>query len=124
MTKKIAVLLSQRNNSEKYKAIIDRAALNGYHDFKFDTIPGHPEYGDCICPKAQLVSDLSAFPELEDIRMDVINGKYDESPDAEDDAKMRLYLMQEGVPDKLYDVLGFDKPTQQDKDAVNAAPLN
>lgn len=123
MTNKLAVLLTKRN-PEKYKAIIERAALNGYHDFKFDTIPNHPEYGDCTCPKAQLVNDLAAFPELRDIQQDVIDGKYDESPDEEDDARMRLYLMQEGVPDKLYDVLGFNKPTQQDKDAVNAAPLN
>ena len=72
----------------KYDKIIERAKENGYHDFKFD----EDKYPDCICPKIDLVQDLSKFPELEDIRKGVINGDYDESPD-DDDKKMMIEEM-------------------------------
>lgn len=48
-------VLRERNSKGKYDAIIIRAANNGYHDFKFTDIPGHPEYADCNCPKMKLV---------------------------------------------------------------------
>ena len=36
-----------------------------------------------------LAEELFEFTELSDVRKDVINGVYDESPDEEDKAKMR-----------------------------------
>lgn len=92
-TKDIADILTKRD-PVKYKAIIERAALNGYHDHKFCKVPGHPEYGDCICPKLQLVEDLMRFPELQDIRDNVINGVYDEPADEEDIAEMKGWFME------------------------------
>jgi len=76
--------LTERNTEGKYDKIIERAKGNGYHDFKFD----EDKYEDCICPKIDLVNDLSAFPELEDVRKGVVNGDYDESPDEDDKKKM------------------------------------
>lgn len=76
--------LTKRNTEGKYDALIERAKNKGYHDFKFD----EEKYEDCICPKMDLAGDLSAFPELADIRNAVIGGEYDESPDDEDNAMM------------------------------------
>jgi len=87
-SKDLAEILTSRS-PVKYKKIIERAALNGYHDHKFDKIPGHPEFGECVCPKMQLVQDLMQFPELKDIREDVISGKYDDRADTEDQQEMR-----------------------------------
>src|SRR5690242_19654469 len=98
-SKYLAVVLAERDVEKKYSAIIERAANNGYHDFKFDVVPGHPEYGDCACPKMKLVEDLSAFPELEDIRHDVINGEYDDEGDVEDGERIRQDLLRENAPD-------------------------
>ncbi len=72
--------LTKRNTDGRYNSIIERAADKGYHDFKFD----EDKYEDCICPKIDLVDDLDKFPELNDVRQDVINGIYDEAPDEED----------------------------------------
>lgn len=114
-TKDLSEVLSKRD-AEKYKSIIERAALNGYHDHKFDKIPKHPEYGECVCPKIQLVNDLSAYPELNDIRNDVINGKYDEKADLEDQAEMRGWLMDENSPDAMFTMLGFEVPTKIERE--------
>lgn len=105
----------RRKNAEKYKAIIDRAANNGYHDHKFDKIPGHPEYGDCICPKVKLVEDLSQFAELNYIKKDVINGKYDEPADAQDVQEMRGWLIEDGAPDGMFIELGFAVPSEAER---------
>lgn len=114
-TKDLSEILRQRD-AEKYKAITERAALNGYHDHKFDKIPGHPEYGECNCPKMQLVQDLSLFPELEDVRQDVINGKYDEPADKEDQEEVRGWLMDDNSPDGMFTVLGFEIPTKEERE--------
>lgn len=100
----------------KYKSIIERAALYGYHDHKFDSIPGHSEYGECICPKMQLVEDLSAFPELNHIRKEVINGKYDEPADKQDQAEMIGWLMDDNSPDTMFTMLGFPIPTKEERE--------
>lgn len=113
-TKDLAEILSNRD-SAKYAAIIERAANNGYHDHKFDKIPAHPEYGDCACPKIQLVADLSQFPELIDIQQQVMDGVYDEPADKEDQAEMRGWLMDEDSPDGMFTALGFDVPTKEER---------
>lgn len=79
--------LTERNIEGKYDKIIERAKENGYHDFKMDD-----EKYDSICGKMDLVSHLSIFPELEDIRQGVINGDYDESPDSDDIAELEKYF--------------------------------
>jgi len=111
----IAQILRDRRGGEKYRAIIDRAANNGYHDHKFDKVPGHPEYGECTCPKVQLVQDLSKFPELEDIRKDVMSGKYDEEADEQDQEEMRGWLIQDNAPDVMFTELGFKLPTEAER---------
>jgi hypothetical protein len=113
-TIEIAGILT-RKNAEKYKTIIERAANNGYHDHKFDKIPGHPEYGECTCPKVQLVMDLSKFPELEYIKKDVMSGKYDEPADAQDVQEMRGWLIEDAAPDSMFVELGFELPTEAER---------
>lgn len=114
-TKDLAEILGKRN-AEKYKAIIERASLNGYHDHKFDKIPGHPEYGECTCPKVQLVQDLSFFPELADVKYDVMQGKYDEPADKEDQEEMRGWLMDDNSPDGMFTTLGLKVPTKEERE--------
>ncbi len=113
-SKDLAEILAKRD-PERYKAIIERAANNGYHDHKFDKIPGHPEYGDIDCPKIQLVADLALFPELSDIREAVINGEYDDPADAEDQEEMRGWLIRDGAPDAMFKEMGFRVPTAQER---------
>lgn len=113
-SKDLAEILRQRDPS-KYKAIIDRAELNGYHDHKFDSIPGHPEYAEDICPKMKLVSDLSAFDELKDLVQKVMDGEYDDPADTEDQEEMRGWLMDDNSPDGMFKALGFAIPTQQER---------
>lgn len=113
-TKDIAIILKERD-SQKYKDIIVRAENNGYHDFKFDTVIGHPEYGDCLCPKVQLVNDLSKFPELVDIQKDVINGKYDESPDGQDKERIRSEFIEDGSTDSLFTMFGLKPPSEAER---------
>lgn len=114
-TIEIAKILKERRGGEKYRAIIDRAANNGYHDHKFDKIPGHPEYGDCLCPKVQLVADLERFPELSDIRQDVMNGKYDEPADEQDQEEMRGWLIQDGAGDAMFEAMKLKPPTKAER---------
>lgn len=111
----IANILKERRGGEKYRAIIDRAANNGYHDHKFDKIPGHPEYGECICPKVQLVKDLQKFPELSDITKDVMDGKYDEPADEQDQEEMRGWLIADNAPDVMFKEMGFKLPTEAER---------
>ena len=110
----LATILSQRDQV-KYREIIIRAGNNGYHDHKFTKIPGHPEYGECTCPKVQLVSDLSKFPELEDIKQEVMNGKYDEPADKQDQEEMRGWLISDGSPDAMFEMLGFKLPSEAER---------
>ncbi len=114
-TQEVAIILGKRD-TEKYKEIIVRAANNGYHDFKFDNIPNHPEYGECICPKSQLVEDLAKYPELKDVRQMVINGDFDEHPDAEDNLITEGMMINEGVPDEMFKALGFEVPTKEKRE--------
>lgn len=113
-SKLLAIVLSQRD-PVKYKAIIDRAANNGYHDFKFDSIPGHPEYAEDVCPKMRLVDDLSAFPELNDIRELAMNGEWDDIGDEEDALVMRGWLMDENSPDAMFKLLGLNPPSSRER---------
>ncbi len=113
-TKDLATLLAQRD-PVKYMEIITRAANNGYHDHKFDKVPLHPEYGECLCPKVQLVKDLSQFPELRDIAEDVMNGIYDEQADEQDVQEMRGWLIEDGAGDALFDELNLDRPTPAER---------
>ncbi len=111
----IAKILHDRRGGEKYRAIIDRAANNGYHDHKFTKIPGHPEYGECLCPKVQLVNDLSRFPELADIKKVVMDGKYDEAADDQDLEEMRGWLIVDQSPDEMFTNLGLQPPTPAER---------
>lgn len=115
-TKDLAEILSLRDK-DKYATIIERASLYGYHDFKFCSIPNHPEYADCICPKMQLASDLSQYPELNDVRNDVINGVYDdEGADETDLHEMRLGLLDDNCGDSLFQALGLTIPTAEERE--------
>lgn len=113
-SKELAEILAKRD-PEKYKAIIERAANNGYHDHKFDKIPGHPEYANTDCPKIQLVSDLSAFPELSDIQQRAMDGEWDDPADEEDQEEMRGWLMDENAPDAMFKQMGFRIPSSKER---------
>jgi hypothetical protein len=102
-------------DADKYKHIIERAALNGYHDHKFDSVVGHPEYAECICPKMQLVEDLTPYPELNNIREDVMNGVYDDKADEQDAAEMRMWLLDDNAGDGMFKALGFEVPTKEER---------
>jgi hypothetical protein len=115
-SKDLAEILRKRDPS-KYKAIIERAELNGYHDHKFDKVPGHPEYADAICPKMKLVDDLGTFDELRDIRQQVMDGKYDDPCDPDDQEEMRGWLMDDNSTDAMFTMLGFKIPTQEERTA-------
>lgn len=118
----IASILLERGGVDKYKSIIVRAMNNGYHDHKFDKVPNHPEYGECICPKGQLVEDLSKFPELEDILKDVMIGKYDEPADEQDQEEMRGWLIEDGSPDEMFRQLKLRLPTKAER--LLGKPIN
>lgn len=114
-SKDLAEILTSRNISGKYDAIIERARNNGYHDHKFHKIPGHPEYGECDCPKIKLYQDLLQFPELQDIREQVLDGFFDDPADAEDIQEMRQDLLMDGAPSVMFEILGFEIPTQEER---------
>lgn len=113
-SKDLAIILTKLD-PVKYKAIIDRAALNGYHDHKFSKIPGHSKWGEEMCPKVTLVKDLGEFPELEHIRQDVINGKYDDPADATDQEEMRGWLLDDNSGDEFFKILGLKVPTAAER---------
>ena len=116
-SKHIALILLKQEYSDRYMKIINRALLNGYHDFKFENVPGHPEFGDCICPKMQLVEDLGAFPELAQLQQDVIAGVYDDPPDEVDDITTRNMLLNDRADDFLFKMLGFEIPSLAEREA-------
>jgi len=113
--KDLVEVLKERNSDGKYDRIIERASLNGYHDHKFTKVLGHPEYGECVCPKVQLVQDLSNFPELADVANEVMNGIYDEPADAEDVEEMRSWLMADNAPDQMFIEMGMKVPTREER---------
>lgn len=114
------------NAGDKYKAIIERARNKGYHDYKFDAIPDHPEYGQCDCPKMQLVQDLLQFPELHEVCQEVMQGIYDDEADDEDAFRIRTMLLDDEAPDFMFKtILGQDPPTQQEREQHrNSAKLS
>ena len=89
----LPMVLETLNREGKYDHMINRAKEGGYHDFKFIELPA---YNDCICPKMELVDDLSEFPELSELRSAVIHGEYDDEADEED--KVALAKELDGVP--------------------------
>lgn len=121
-TKDLVEILSKRD-AVKCAAIIERASLNGYHDYKFMKVVGHPEYAECACPKMQLVEDLSVYPELNDIRMQVIDGVYDEKADEEDQEEMRMWLLDDNASDTLFKALGFKVPTKEEREQHHSKRL-
>jgi hypothetical protein len=112
-SKDLAGILTKLN-PVKYKDIIERAANNGYHCFKYHKIPDHPEYADCE-PKSQLVYDLAQYPELAEIKEQVMDGLYDESPDQEDQQEMMAMLLQDNSPDAFFRSMGFPIPTKEER---------
>lgn len=78
--KELVIELVKRNHKGRYDDIIQMAVARWFHDFK---APENARPGD----KIMLAEILHNFPELNDIREDVINGVYDEEPDDDDDKK-------------------------------------
>ncbi len=110
--------LEVRNRTGKYTAIIERAKNNGYHCFKYDKIPGHPEYARCDCPKVLLAEDLGVFPELYDIVLDVANGRYDEDADPIDELAIRNMLINEQADPSIFNMVGLTPPTDDEKELL------
>lgn len=117
-TKDLAKTLSDLD-AVKYADIVERAANNGYHDFKYDRIKDHPEYADTLCPKFQLVQDLQKFPELQWIVNAVIMGEYDEQADEEDNKMMREWLLSEYVEDSFFEIFDLPPPTPSERHAYS-----
>lgn len=94
--------LIKRNTNHQYDTIISEARAGEFHDYK------NNKY---TCGKVELVTQLSAFPELSDIREDVMKGVYDEKADEDDKQKMRedIYLNSSSPEEaeKLITLLGL-----------------
>lgn len=91
------VALLRERGAEKYAQIISNAELLKYHDYKSD-----PEkFPDVVCGKLTLLTELEAFPELADIRQQVIDGVYDEQMDEMDKKAMRIKQEQDGFSEDL-----------------------
>ena len=84
--KELVEELEARNSNGQYDQLIANAKSGRYHDYK------NPE--DVVCGKVEFVNDVSAFPELMDLRSAIMAGDYDEVPDEEDKAMMRQDLPQ------------------------------
>jgi hypothetical protein len=82
--------LTALNTDGRLDEIIAEARAGEYHDYK------NQKYA---CGKMALVEKLDAFPELGNIRLDVINGVYDESPDTDDKAQMKADLLKDMSPE-------------------------
>ncbi|MFN3405172.1 MAG: hypothetical protein ACK40G_13825 [Cytophagaceae bacterium] len=96
-------ILELRNTNGKYDHIIQKAKKGGYHDYKFDLV--YPET-EALCPKMELIDELSQFPELEDIIDMVVSGDFDDRPDEEDKERLRKDLRENGS-EGLQDLLGL-----------------
>lgn len=86
----LVVELTALNPDGVLDAIIAEAQAGEFHDYK------NNKY---TCGKMALVELLQPFERCNSIRLDVINGVYDESPDEEDKAMMRKELT-EGMPEE------------------------
>lgn len=84
---RIAIPIEKR--SPYVQEIIKQAQRGEFHDFKNTTY---------ACGKTQLAHmlHLANEPALLNIRQAVINGDYDESPDAEDEANMKKDWLENG----------------------------
>lgn len=91
-----AVSHSERNAF--VKEIIKQAERGEFHDFKNKVY---------VCGKIQLAHMLHETKEaaLQPIRQAVINGDYDESPDAEDKAAMKKDWLAEGGTIESYEIM-------------------
>jgi len=89
----------------RYKTIIDKAVVGTYHDYK-------SQLNMC---KVELVNDLARYPELEDIKQAVMEGKYDEEADDTDKDNLRQDLLSDGVGDSLFTALGLEVPTPDER---------
>lgn len=87
----------RKRDEKKYATLIENAANNVYHDFKSNE----------TMPKVKLVSDLTAYPELSDIRQDVMDGVYDDPADETDKAMMRAELEADGASEAFIKALGL-----------------
>lgn len=95
--------LTKRNKDGKYDHMIEEAKAGEYHDFK------NKKYD---CGKVELATQLANFPELEDIRDEVITGEYDEPADEADKEMMRADIRKDpggAVGEALIKTLGLDK---------------
>ena len=95
--------LTALNKEGKYDEMITEAKAGEYHDYK------NQKY---VCGKMELVGKLGHFPELGHIKMKVMMGEYDESPDTSDKASMMKDLvadMGEEKAGKFAKLLGLDK---------------
>ena len=83
-------------SNEKVMLIIKEAEAGEYHDFK------NQKY---ICGKMALCEQLheTNIPSLQTVRVDVMNGEYDESPDQEDKAQMKKDWLENGGSIELYE---------------------
>lgn len=105
----------QKIDPVKYKSIIERSLNNGYHCFKYDSVPGHPEYADCIGPKDQLMRDLLQYRELRKFCDKVLEGVYDDKPDEIDDLNLSLLMANEKSDGKLSEIFGLMVPEEIEK---------
>jgi hypothetical protein len=78
--------LTALNVGGRLDEIITEAKAGEFHDYK------NEKY---VCGKVTLVDKLRKFPECDDIRIGVMKGDYDESPDKEDKAQMRKDLIED-----------------------------
>lgn len=85
-------LLTALDEYGEFHELIENARNYMYHDLRKFIVPGS-ENG--IDPKVQLVRDLKKFPELNDVRIDVLNCEYDEADNmSESDVKdLRVELV-------------------------------
>jgi hypothetical protein len=84
--RELVIALVKRNYNGRYDQIIHMAVSRWFHDFK---APDEAPAGE----KGLLLEILSKFPELNDIREEVLNGVYDESPDDDDKKELSDLLM-------------------------------
>lgn len=91
--------LEKRNTDGLYDEMIQEAKAGEYHDFK------NTKY---LCGKVALASKLVKFPELNDIRQEILQGVYDESPDEDDKKRMAADLRANGG-EAILKTLGLDK---------------
>ena len=77
--------LEALNTGDRYNQLIENARNGRYHDYK------NPP--DVLCGKVELVKDLYAFPELQELSKAVQEGAYDEEADEQDKALLRKDLL-------------------------------